>query len=101
MSGLKGLVGQRSTKEHTFMKQKIKIRKLSVNEVMSIQTDAREAGEDEDKGFALLCTVIRFGVEDCDDISDEDFMTYPLDELQKLSNEIMKFSGMQAEKMGK
>ena len=65
---------------------------------MTIQSDAKEAGEDEDKGFSLLCNIIRFGVEDCDEISDEDFKTLPLDELQRLSAEIMKFSGMQADK---
>ena len=47
-------------------------------------------------GLNLLQGVIRASVEDAKDLTDEEFATFPMDELSKLSNEIMKFSGIGA-----
>jgi hypothetical protein len=90
----KDLVGKRMSKEVTFMGEKIKISKLSVAEVMAIQEAAKDADTSEIKGFAILRQILKASVEDAATTEDEAFDGFPMDELSKLSNEIMKFSGI-------
>ena len=92
--GIKGLVGKRMSKTAKFMGEDVKIHKLSVAEVLSIQEKAKALEKDEAEGFNVLKTVIRASVDGAQDLSDSDFNDFPLDELSKLSNEIMKFSGI-------
>jgi hypothetical protein len=97
--GLKGLVGQRVTRDAKFMGTNVKISKLNLDEVMQIQRLAKEmeANKDnasDDAGMDLLKMVIRQSAEGATDLSDEDFATFPMDELSKLADDIMKFSGM-------
>jgi hypothetical protein len=98
--GIRGLVGKRMSKDAKFMGDNIKINKLSVSEVLFIQTRAKVIADDENEGFEILKTVIRSSVDGANDLSDDDFNNFPLDELSKLSNEIMKFSGI-GEQAGK
>lgn len=97
MSSFKDLVGKKMHKEVTFMGEKVKIHKLSVAEVMEIQSKAQDIDKDESKGFDVLKTVLKSAVEGAADLSDEDFNNFPMDELSKLSAEIMKFSGIGGE----
>lgn len=92
--GIKGLVGRKMHKTIKFMGEDVKISKLSVAEVMDIQEQARGIDKDEAQGFSVLKKVIRSAVEGADALSDEDFDNFPLDELSKLSAEVMKFSGI-------
>jgi hypothetical protein len=94
MSGIKGLVGKRVQKVVKFMGEEVKISKLSVAEVMDIQAKAKELQDDDAAGLGVLRTVIRSAVEGGEDLTDEDFETFPMDELSKLSTEVMKFSGI-------
>ena len=96
--GLQSLVGKKSTKDHTIMGQKIEISKLTVAEVLEIQDMAKEAGEDEKANFELLRTVIRKSAKGAENMSDDDFDGFPIDELSKLSAAIMEFSGMGKQK---
>lgn len=88
------LVGKKVTKEVTFMNEKVKISKLSVAEVTAIQETAKDLQENAEDGLTVLRQVIRAAVESADELTDADFQTFPLDELSKLSAEIMKFSGL-------
>lgn len=92
--GIKALVGKKMHKTVKFMSEDVKISKLSVSEVLEVQARAQELEKDDSDGFAVLRTVICASVEDAHDLSDEDFKNFPMDELSKLSNEIMKFSGI-------
>ncbi len=92
--GIKGLVGKRMTKPVKFMGADVQISKLSVSEVMEIQERAKQIDSNDSEGFNILKTVIRASVEGAKELADEDFNNFPLDELSKLSNEIMKFSGI-------
>lgn len=92
--GIKSLVGKKMTKKVKFMNEDVSISKLSVSEVMEIQERAKAISKDDEEGFNILKTVIRASVEGAKDLTDEDFNNFPLDELSKLSNEIMKFSGI-------
>jgi hypothetical protein len=96
-SGMKSLVGQKMTKNVKFMNKDLTIQKLTVAEVLNIQEKAKAVDKDESEGFNVLKTVIRSAVEGAEELSEEDFNSFPLDELSKLSNEIMKFSGISGE----
>lgn len=92
--GIKGLVGRKMTKTIKFMGEDVKISKLSVSQVMEVQELAKRLETNEAEGFNVLKTVIRNGVEGGQDLTDEAFDNFPLDELSKLSSEVMKFSGI-------
>lgn len=92
--GIKALVGRKMSKDVKFMGENVKISKLSVAEVLEIQERAKNLDSNDQEGFNVLKTVIRASVEGGKELSDEDFDNFPLDELSKLSGEIMKFSGI-------
>jgi hypothetical protein len=91
------LIGKKMTKSSKFMGEDVKISKLSVSQILEIQRAAKEAENDESKGFEILKTIIRASAEGAKDIADESFEGFPMDELSKLSNEIMAFSGIGAD----
>jgi len=102
--GIKGLVGKKLTKTVKFMDENVKISKLTVAEVMEIQQHAKTAEanpESTTNGFEVLKTVIKASVENGDSLTDEEFQGFPMDELAKLSAEIMKYSGIGQEQPGK
>ena len=92
--GLKSFVGRKADKEIKFMGDTLKISKLSVHQVMEIQNMAKAAGDDENANFDLLKQVIKYAADGGENLSDEDFDSFPIDDLSKLSNDIMKHSGM-------
>jgi hypothetical protein len=92
--GIAALVGRKMTKNVKFMNVDLKIQKLSIAEVLDIQEKAKDAEKNETEGFNVLKLVVRSAVEGANELSDEDFDNFPLDELSKLSTEIMKFSGI-------
>lgn len=103
-SGIRSFVGRRMSSKVTFMGEPLTIFKLNVSEVMDIQEkakasvieedDAESAAIAQDDELVVLRTIIRAGVEGGNTLTDADFLTFPLDELSKLSNAIMKFSGI-------
>lgn len=94
--GIRSLVGRRMTKSIKFVNEDVKISKLSVAEVIEIQDLAKTVNESSDtkSGLELIKKVIRLSVEGASELTDTDFETFPMDELSKLSNEIMRFSGI-------
>lgn len=99
--GMKSLVGKKMSKNIKFMNQDLTIKKLSVSEVLKIQEMAKDVGEDENANFGLLMHVVRASAHGADELTEEDFNEFPIDDLSKLSNEIMKYSGMGAAEQGK
>jgi len=89
---LKDLAAKRITKEIKFMGESITISKLTVNEVMKIQEHVKNKPEGE--GLETLRLIMNFAVKDAEELTDEEFSSFPMDELNKLSAEIMKFSGV-------
>lgn len=92
------LIGKRMSKNVKFMGEEVKIHKLSVAQIVTIQESAKAAETDETKGFEILKTIIKSSVEGADAIGDSDFENFPMDELSSLSNAIMAFSGIDAGK---
>jgi hypothetical protein len=97
MTGMKALVGKRITKKVAFMGDKVEISKLTLSEVTSIQDFAKEAENDDSKGLELLKMVIRMSVEGASDLTDDDFNTFPLEEISSIAEQVMSFSGMRQE----
>lgn len=95
------------TKFYDFMGQKnsVEIRKLSAQEVLDFQTyvksvvpqDEKEP-QDADSGFAIQFYLIKKTVKDAEDISDQELKTFPLEDLSRLTEEILKFSGLDTSK---
>ena len=93
---MKNLVGKTSTKDVKFMDDSLQIRKLSIAAVMSIQELQKnnKDGETAESNIALLKLVVTKAVVGAEDLTDADFASFPLDDLSKLSNEILEFSGL-------
>jgi hypothetical protein len=96
MSGMKALVGKKVLKEVTFMGEPLKIQKLSLGDVTAIQelAKAAEASKDENASMNVMKLVVRSGAEGAADLTDEDFLTFALDDLSELSASIMDYSGV-------
>jgi hypothetical protein len=102
VTGFKALVGKRMQKKVKFLDVDVTIYKLNVQQVMEIQELVKAVNEeDDDANFNVLQYIITKSVDGAEDLTEEDFKTFPMDELSKLSNEIMKFSGMGAQEKGK
>jgi hypothetical protein len=91
---MKKLVGKSMTKKTKFLGEEIVIKKLSVAQVMELQAKFKETENSEDNSMEILKTVIRQSTEDGDQLSDEEFNEFPVEELSNLSAEILKFSGL-------
>ena len=91
---MKKFVGKTMTKETNFMNEKVKIKKLSVSQVMEIQELSKNVEASEEASMKMLKFVIGCSVEDASELSDEEFRNFPIDELSKLSNDILTFSGL-------
>jgi len=92
--GIKSLVNKKMTQNVKFIGEDIKISKLTVAEVMEIQELAKNQETEDSTGFELLKRVIKMSVEGGEELTDEDFKSFPMDELTKLSQSIMRFSGV-------
>jgi hypothetical protein len=102
VSKMKGLVGNIVQKDYKFMSETIKIKKLMVAQVLEVQAKAKavQESQSEEEGLDLMKMVIKMSAEGADELSDDDFRNMPLQELSKLSDEIMEYSGLQG-KVGK
>jgi hypothetical protein len=84
------------TKKVKFMSTEVEIHKLSGTDVFEIQdlAKAAQASNNDQDNLRIMIKVITCGVDEMKDMSTEEILDLPLDELQNLSSEIMKFSGM-------
>lgn len=92
--GIRGMIGIKVQKEVEFMGRPLTISKLTYAQVKKIQ-ESSKASVDAEDGFGVMRTVIRESAEGASDLTDADFEQFAIDELAKLSTEIMSFSGMQ------
>lgn len=96
---MKNLVGKRVEKTVDFVGDEVTVRKLSVAEVKKVQELVAKFGGTDKKGepkdpMGLVLGVIRLGVVGADELTDEDFDTFPIDELNNLVSEVLSFSGI-------
>jgi len=99
---MKHLVGKVIKKKVPFMGDEVEIRKLSVAEVMDVQKMVNKAtkAKGDDAQLGLLRDVIRLATIGAEEITDADFNTFPIAELNDLSTAILGFSGLGDEETG-
>lgn len=90
----KDLIGKVVSKKTKFLETEVVMRKLSLDQVEKIQEAAKNIGEDEKNAIDMLRTVISMSIEGAEDLSEEDFRKFPIEDLNKLSEEILKYSGL-------
>lgn len=90
---MKNLVGKTQTKKIPFMDDEVEIRKLSVAEVMELQNVIKKAEKSND-GMKILREVLRVSVIGAQELSDEEFNSFPLADLTALSEQILEYCGL-------
>jgi hypothetical protein len=94
-TGMKDLLGKQVKKEIPFVGSKVEICKLSAGQVAEIQSAARESKESgQEDGMQTMYKVLRMGVVGAADITNEEFATFPIDEMNKVAEAVMEFSGL-------
>jgi hypothetical protein len=95
VTNLRELINRRQTKVVPFAGTRIEINKLTLAECTEIQKQAKDlTPENPEKGFELLQNVIRMGVPSAADFTDDDFQNFPMDDLNKLSDAVLAYAGM-------
>jgi hypothetical protein len=93
---MKHLVGKELTEKVPFMGDEVEVRKLTVGQIMSMQKiiDKATKSKDETAQIKLLCDIIKIAVVGAEELTQEDFDTFPLGELSALSENVMRVSGL-------
>jgi hypothetical protein len=92
---MKRFIGKKIKSKVKFMDSELEISKLTIAQVTRIQELAKEAEKDQTKGFGIMQEVIKMSAVGAEELTPEDFESMPLEELTKLSDAIMKFSGLE------
>jgi hypothetical protein len=95
---MKHLVGKSLTEKVPFMGDEVEVKKLTVGEVLTLQKVITAAAESEDEQaqLRLLCDITKIAVIGAEELTDEEFNTFPISELTLLSEHIMRLSGLGA-----
>jgi hypothetical protein len=95
----KELVGKKISKKVKFMEADVEIVKLTKGQVTEMQAmiKKQESEEDAEENLNVLVNIIRMGAPESRELTEEEFEEFPLDELAKLSKNIMEYSGMAAD----
>jgi len=91
---MKNLVGKTMTKKYPFMGEQVEVRKLSLAQVEDIQAAAKSHEGNDAASIEMLRKVIGLAVVGAEDLTVDDFKTFPIDELNKLSESVLEFSGL-------
>lgn len=91
---MKNLVGKKLNKTTKFVGEEITITKLPLARVFDIQEKAKAAGADEKAQMEIMLFTFQSAVTGAGELTLEDMYSFPLDDLQKLSEEILEFSGL-------
>jgi len=98
---MKHLVGKEVTKEVDFMEEKVSIRKLTFGQIIelqkqikAVQTKPKSKKNEEVDSMELLRIVIGAGVIGAQELSVEDYQSFPPDELNNLATEVLNYIGL-------
>ena len=93
---MKHLVGKAITEKVPFMGDEVEVKKMTVGEILELQKVIAKVGDSDDaaKQIGLLRDIIKVAVLGADELSDEDFETFPIEELNNLSTKVMALSGL-------
>jgi len=94
---MKHLVGKKVTEKVEFMGDKVEVKKLTVGEILGLQDVISKVNNEEattETQIKLLQDILRVAVIGADEITDEEFNDFPIEELNKLSEKILSISGL-------
>jgi len=99
---MKHLVNKTMTEKVPFMGEEVEVKKMSINEVFQMQKLIQKSAKlkTETAQVDLLIEVIKIAVIEADQLSDEEFKTFPIAELTSLSNHILRLAGIGNENLG-
>jgi hypothetical protein len=90
---MKNLVGKSMTKKVKFLNEEVTIKKLTVAQVLDIQ-ELSKAATGDDSSMDILAFVVMNAVEGAETLTNDELKQFPLEELSRLSNDILVFSGL-------
>jgi len=95
---MKHLINKELTEKVPFMGDEVEVRKLTVGKIMELQKviKASEKSKSDKAQLKLLCDIIKVAVIGAEDLTEEDFDSFPLSELTELSSHVMRVSGLGA-----
>jgi hypothetical protein len=91
---MKNLVGKDIVKKVPFMGEEVEIRKLSAGRVMEVQELVKDNSKKDADPMDLVRGVIKLAAPSASELSDADFLTFPLEDMNTLVESIMTFSGL-------
>jgi len=93
---MKHLVGKTLTEKVAFMGDEVEVKKLTVGQILAMQAMINKSGKSNasDAQIKLLRDIIKLSVIGSEDLTDEEFESFPMSELNILSEEIMRVSGL-------
>jgi hypothetical protein len=93
---MKHLINKELTEKVPFMGDEVEVRKLTVGALMDLQKVIQKAekSKDDKAQLKLLCDIIKVAVVGAEELSQEDFDSFPLSELTELSSHVMRVSGL-------
>jgi len=94
---MKHLVGKDVSKEVSFMGDKVTITKLSAGRIMEVQELVKKNAKKDADPMDLVRGVLVLGVTGAADLAPEDFLTFPLDEMNDLVDAVLRYSGLKAD----
>jgi len=99
---MKHLVNKLVTEKVPFMGEEVEVKKMSVNEVFEIQKLVQKSNKSkaESAQIDLLIDVIRIAVVGAQEVTTEEFKTFPISEMTDLSNHIMRLAGLTGGEVG-
>lgn len=95
---MKHLVGIQQTKKIPFMGDEIEILKLPVSKILELQKSITAATKSKDE-LAVLRVVLRAAVIGAEEMTDEDFTTFPASDLNEVAEAILEYCGLSEKKV--
>ena len=95
MSSIRTFIGRKNFVAVPFMDGNVNISKLTLGDILRIQEMNAEAEKTQDPvaNLGVMRFVVRQSVEGGAELTDEDFNTFAMGDLAKLSEDIMELSG--------
>ena len=87
-------VRKKLTKTTKSVAEDTPITQLPLPRALDIQEKAKAAGADEKAQMEIMLFTFQSAVTGAGELTLEDMYSFPLDDLQKLSEEILEFSGL-------
>ena len=94
---MKQLLGKVKTVKVPFMDETVEVTRLTVAQVKEFQKELNAVkldDADDEGGLKIQRTIVRMGVVGAADLTDEELDSFPLVELTKLVQEILKLAGV-------